>query len=51
MLYARIAMDVEFLDRVMGAEEGAGKVDEFTGKLWKGWKGLRDEGLVDEKVR
>lgn len=43
-LYARVAMDTEFLDRVMGAEEGAGKVDEFTGQLWKGWRALRDQG-------
>lgn len=50
VLYARIAMDVEFLDRVMGAEDGAGKVDEFTGALWKGWKELRDQGLVQEQV-
>src|SRR3954470_5269117 len=33
ILYARIALDTEFLDRVMGAETGAGAVDEFTGEL------------------
>ena len=36
-------MDMEFLDSVMGSEEGVGKVDEFTGQLWRGWKALRDE--------
>ncbi|TFK74734.1 glutathione synthase [Pluteus cervinus] len=45
ILYARIALDVEFLDKVMGAEEGVGRVDEFTGKLWRGWKEIRDEGV------
>ena len=46
VLYARVAQDVEFLDRVMGAEQGVGKVDDYTGQLWKGWKQLRDEGIV-----
>ncbi|KAH9946065.1 glutathione synthase [Epithele typhae] len=44
VLYARVAMDEAFLDRVMGAEEGVGRVDEFTGELWKIWRRLRDEG-------
>ncbi|KAJ7704289.1 glutathione synthase [Mycena rosella] len=46
ILYARIAMDVEFLDKVMGSVEGVGKVDDFVGQLWTGWKNLRDEGIV-----
>ncbi|KAG5654319.1 hypothetical protein H0H81_004738 [Sphagnurus paluster] len=46
VLYARIAQDEEFLDRIMGTENGVGKVDEFIGQLWTGWKQLRDEGLV-----
>jgi glutathione synthase len=46
ILYARIATDVEFLDRVMGAVEGVGKVDDFVGQLWTGWKNLRDEGMI-----
>ncbi|KAJ7094015.1 hypothetical protein B0H15DRAFT_1020657 [Mycena belliarum] len=46
ILYARIAMDVQFLDSVMGSIEGVGKVDEFVGQLWTGWRSLRDEGLV-----
>ncbi|KAK7019880.1 glutathione synthetase [Favolaschia claudopus] len=46
LLYARIATDVEFLDNVMGAIDGVGKVDDFVGQLWTGWKNLRDEGIV-----
>ena len=46
VLYARIAMDVEFLDRVMDIEQGVGKVDSFIGQLWSGWKQLREVGLV-----
>lgn len=45
VLYARVTRDVPFLDRVMG-EEGVGKVDEFIGTLWSGWKQLREEGLA-----
>ncbi|TDL16651.1 glutathione synthase [Rickenella mellea] len=48
VLYARIAQDAEFLDRVMGAEVGAGRVDVFTGELWKIWKNLRDDGIEQE---
>lgn len=43
VLYARVATDEEFLDRVMGEVEGVGKVDEFTGQLWRRWRRLRDE--------
>ena len=43
ILYARVASDIAFLDRVMGEVEGVGKVDEFTGQLWRRWKKLRDE--------
>lgn len=46
VLYARVAMDHEFLDLIMGGVEGVGKVDEFVGTMWRGWKQLRDEGLV-----
>jgi hypothetical protein len=46
ILYARITMDEAFLDDVMGAERGLGKVDDFIGQLWKGWKQLRNEGLA-----
>ena len=42
VLYARIANDTTFLDTIMGLE-GVGKVDEFTGELWKRWKRIRDE--------
>ncbi|KAF9450553.1 hypothetical protein P691DRAFT_788998 [Macrolepiota fuliginosa MF-IS2] len=45
VLYSRVALDDEFLDEVMGVENGVGKVDEFIGQLWRGWKTLRDEGI------
>lgn len=45
VLYARVATDDEFLDKVMGGVEGVGKVDQFTGQLWTCWKRLRDEGI------
>jgi hypothetical protein len=44
VLYARISLDEEFLDNVMGAVDGVGAVDEFVGNLWRGWKQLREEG-------
>lgn len=47
VLYAKIAMDDDFLDRVMG-EDGAGRADEFTGQLWKKWKQLRDENAISQ---
>ena len=50
VLYARIAMDDGFLDQIMGAETGVGKVDAFMGRLWTGWKELRDEGLVQVRI-
>lgn len=50
VLYARIAMDDEFLDEVMGAEKGVGKVDDFIGQLWMGWKRLRDIGLAQVRL-
>ncbi|WWD19999.1 glutathione synthetase [Kwoniella shandongensis] len=40
-LYARIALDWEFLDRVMGGS--VSKVDTFQGELWRGWRQVRDE--------
>ncbi|KAJ3747659.1 hypothetical protein DFH05DRAFT_1441827 [Lentinula detonsa] len=46
VLYSRIAMDTEFLDQIMGAEVGIGRVDEFTGQLWSGWRDLREKGLA-----
>ncbi|PSR73740.1 hypothetical protein PHLCEN_2v10430 [Hermanssonia centrifuga] len=46
VLYSRVATDVQFLDNVMGEVEGVGKVDEFTGQLWRRWKRLRDEGIT-----
>ena len=49
VLYARVATDVEFLDRVMG-ETGVGKVDEFTGELWKRWKRARESRADQVRV-
>lgn len=46
VLYARVAMDEEFLDQVMGEVEGVGKVDDFVGHIWRGWKSSRDEGVA-----
>ena len=43
-LYARIALDVSFLDDVMGPG-GVADVDDFTSALWSAWKKLRDKGV------
>lgn len=45
ILYSRIAMDVEFLDRVMCAE-GLEEADGFIGQLWRRWMQLREAGLA-----
>lgn len=45
VLYSRVALDEEFLDQVMGVEGGVGKVDDFIGQLWRGWKALREERI------
>lgn len=52
VLYSRIATDTEFLDRYMGceSEDGVGRVDSFTGKLWEGWKAVREEGGYERQV-
>ncbi|KAG1815416.1 glutathione synthase [Suillus variegatus] len=50
VLYARVAMDTQFLDTVMGAEEGVGKADEFTGTLWRGWKRIREQGALAQPL-
>ncbi|EPQ54873.1 glutathione synthase [Gloeophyllum trabeum ATCC 11539] len=39
-------MDTDFLDRIMGAEVGVGRVDDFVGKLWTGWKAIREQGVA-----
>lgn len=44
-LYARVAMDEKFLDEVMG-ESGVASVDDFTGELWRRWKAIREQGIV-----
>ena len=41
VLYARVALDWEFLDRVMGGS--VSKVDSFQGELWRGWRKVREE--------
>ena len=46
VLYARVACDSAFLDRVMGAEAGVGRADEFTGELWRRWKQVRAQGVA-----
>jgi glutathione synthase len=43
-LYARVALDVAFLDHTMGPG-GVSDVDDFTSSLWSAWKKLRDEGV------
>jgi glutathione synthase len=50
VLYSRVAQDEAFLDEIMGTEKGVGRVDEFIGQLWSGWKTLRDEGLIQVRV-
>jgi glutathione synthase len=40
-LYARIALDWEFLDGVYA--ESIAKVDSFQGALWSGWRRIREE--------
>lgn len=47
-LYSRIACDVNMLDSVLGDVVGVGRVDTFTGKLWRGWKNLRDRGAIKQ---
>jgi len=43
-LYARVVLDISFLDQVMGPG-GVSDVDDFTFSLWSAWKKLRDEGV------
>lgn len=45
-LYSRIASHTVLLDSVLGDQTGVGRVDHFTGRLWKGWKDLRDQGAI-----
>lgn len=51
VLYARVASDTEFLDQVLSAETAVGRVDEFVGALWKIWKEVRSEGLVQVRLK
>ena len=51
VLYARVASDEAFLDRILSVDTGVGKVDEFVGSLWRIWKDVRTEGLVQVSTR
>jgi glutathione synthase len=44
-LYARVAMDWEFLDGIM---EQVAPVDDFQAELWNRWKAIRDEIQVTQ---
>lgn len=46
VLYTRIASDEDFLDSIFSADVGMGKVDNFVGTLWRIWKDVRTEGLI-----
>jgi len=46
VLYARVASDEAFLDRVLSADTAVGRVDEFVGQLWRIWKEVRTEGFA-----
>jgi hypothetical protein len=35
----------------MGAKAVVGKVDEFTGMLWRGWKNVQEQGAVQVGLR
>jgi glutathione synthase len=48
VLYSNITMDTEWLDEIMGAEKGVGRVDDFIGQLWRGWKAMRDSGKISQ---
>ncbi|KAJ8584137.1 glutathione synthetase ATP-binding domain-like protein [Rhizopogon salebrosus TDB-379] len=49
VLYARVAMDIHFLNTMMGADTGMGNADEFTGMLWRGWKNILEHDVVRVK--
>jgi hypothetical protein len=46
VLYARVASDDAFLDKVLSADTAVGRVDEFVGSLWRIWKDLREDRLA-----
>jgi hypothetical protein len=50
VLYARVAMDIHFLNTMMGADTGVGKA-EFTGIFWRGWKNIREHDVVRVSLR
>lgn len=50
ILYARIASDDAFLDKVLSADTAVGRVDEFVGSLWRIWKRLQGDRLPQVSV-
>ncbi|KAF8315572.1 glutathione synthase [Clavulina sp. PMI_390] len=50
-LYSRIACNAGLLDGVLGDETGIGRIDAFTGKLWRGWKNLRDQDSIRQPLQ
>ncbi|EIW68118.1 hypothetical protein TREMEDRAFT_64014 [Tremella mesenterica DSM 1558] len=44
VLYARVALDWEFID---GVFQGVSRVDDFQGALWRGWKSIREDLVQD----
>ncbi|BEI80105.1 hypothetical protein CcaverHIS002_0106340 [Cutaneotrichosporon cavernicola] len=47
-LYARVALDWEFLDGIM---QYVAPVDDFQAELWNRWKAIRDEIKVTQPVQ
>ena len=50
ILYARIASDGAFLDKILSADTAVGRVDEFIGSLWRIWKRLQGDRLPQVSV-
>ena len=50
VLYARIALDTEFLDNIMGEGGGVADVDSFTRELWRAWRNIREQGLPEVRT-
>jgi hypothetical protein len=44
-------MDEEFLDGLMGEENGVGQVDPFVMGLWRAWKDVREKRSNFVQVR
>ena len=50
ILYARIASDDAFLDKILSADTAVGRVDEFVGSLWRIWKRLQGDRLPQVSI-